>query len=652
MLAPPLRTAGAFLLALPVVLGTVREISGTPPLAVAAELHAVDGYGRPVRGLEVEVLLRDGDGKLRWERCATSRKDGLVTLPETKDQVVSARAVGDHAVVADTWWSEKGRTNAILTVAPLIDVDLRLTDAEGAPAKDFGAVFEMLGDRDKTDAGILGANRESFGALSRDGVAKLRVPRGAERLKVYVPRSVATDASARPDEPCWAPDFVLGAANGHDLHLYLPKFAEGPVTWKLGDAPCTTAVLVPGSTVLSELPDFVARLGAPADAEGVSRVLEPLDREGGLDRTWAHWFRVLPDPSSTESQAFTMGPVDAAGYDVSLTERAASCDLPDAPKGVTYTWIAGEDPAVQTPLASAVLPEGSSTVIALPTEGPIAERVVLLGATVYGPPDAPIEFGESRARIDTSELDEDGHWLLDAWGSLVDENDLSIDVEEFVRVERSGRVRTLVEAGPESAQLVRRGPGHALLPVAFATNDEGVLVPSMPTEKHLVEFVDERGRPLPWLHFTAELRSTFRGDPFHGWADGRGKGRIYVTPEEGTSLHVRVAPCEKLPGTVHVLEGEGPHTVVVAAPARVTVDAAKIAGGDPRRLMVVLAPEREGANEEVRDRVGRSLPYFTDGSGVLVLEGLPAGTYRAVVSEPMGFFDWDGKSAVVEAKPL
>lgn len=632
--------------------------SATRTPAPDAEVRAVDTFGRPVDGLELDLLVRAKDGSLADVRCAVGA-DGRAQVSKVRGALVhaSAAADGDWHVVDETWWLDDDDVHGLLTVVPRVPVEVRLRDADGVAVEVFAAEFDMLEAAGSGNGYFVGANGITSGGVTTDGVLRLRVPRGCDTLELFVPGSFGFWGVLPIPSGMFAGSTTIMeqriSSNGLTvLEPRAPRFTPRTVRWTTDGEPVVGARWTPCDVGLWNDPSFREQMGGGTDEDGHMTILEPLDDDGDVDRYLESSLRIARAGDPDGAFVFSLPPVPEPGFDAELATEVLELAMPDAPKGFEWSFVAAENAGVQRRLSgprAALGHEGRRQVWAPPNDGSVAHGVLHLDAWLWGPYDRDVAFEESRGRFDLSGLPGTA-WYVEAYGVAVEEDLAYADCYHVVPIDRRGRARALAPIGPESAVLHARAPGWCGGALPVARTDDG-FEPVVDGELIEIRFVDAAGDPAPFVHFAIRWHDTFIGaEPARGWSDGAGRAIAMRVPNDEGTFCVQLAPTEMLPGTVIPLEPDedGVATIVVPERGRLAIDGVAIAGGEPRHLKVRVAAgsEKDGAGDpdDRRDSFG-TLDTASDGS--LVIDGVPKGTYRVWASDVDLTFDGDAPSAVV-----
>jgi hypothetical protein len=635
--------------------------SGLAPRANDAVVIAVDAFGRPVPGLELEVVLRGKDGALTRTTEKPSAKTGKARVKVGEGALADVNVMGAHGVVARTTWSEGGTTHVLFTVAPLVDVEVTLLDAADARVPRFAAVLANLGARQSPPLFHDGADHMEFGALSDEaGVMRLRATRGSTDLEVLVPGSFPFSALHGRIEEGYglrADDLVLVDTRSTSLVLRLPTLAERTITWLGADeAPDATIRWHAAHPLLESFADFVERFSAPADAAGVTKVLEPIE-DGELKRGED---AVLVARRGADDFRLTTPPVPESGLRATLAEPDVAVTAPPAPDGFVYTWSSSNSYDVRRPVAVGGTPKvaaGQNSLWLAPLAENDLDRLVRLDTSLYGPIDADVVFTTHDTVVDLSALPK-GRWALESFTVLVDEDDAYVDVNDWTVLDADGRAETFGTAHPDTSSITHAGVGLAAPRIDLEQRDDGSLAAIGAGSAVEVEFVRADGSPAAFVSFVA--RPWSKDDFFRqvetrrAWTDENGRATLVTTLEEGQQLLVSIAPDDALPGTTLFSSEtvEGRRRFVVPELGTLTLDAVALVGGEPRALHARLARHVEGDTSDVGDRVDCSPTYITSPDGTLVVEDVPVGTYVVELREIslLGRSTGAPKTVVVEPK--
>ncbi|QDU83748.1 hypothetical protein Pla163_08490 [Planctomycetes bacterium Pla163] len=652
----------ALALALPLALAAApvtTSDAATPSTPLAEQtlvLRAVDTLGRPVRGLELDLVVRDEKGALTTVRRAVGA-DGLADLSKLDGTVLHASAAADggwHAA-SETWWLDGKTEHGLLSVVPRVPVEVRLSNAEGEAVQTFAVALDRLGVYPERFAYLLGASPTDFGALTTDGVARLSVPRGSDALKVWVPGSFGLEAQIPIVTGMFAGspgmlEFQVTSDAGHVFEVQHLPLDPRPVWWYEDDEPVVGASWTPSGTSLFADPRFRELFGGTTDAEGLMTVLEPLDSEGDVDRFLDASFRIGRAGERDDAFTFSVPGVPADGFEVGLGGEAQILRIPPAPAGFAWGFAAGDTSEATRLVGSDAdldAPEGRHQAWAVAAGGSIASGVVHMDGSLYGPVVGEPAYGDGRARFDFDALG-DGPFVIENQSVLVNEDAAYLAMYQFAPVDGRGRVRALADISPDSAVVRRTGPGFAGGPFDLSEADEK-LTAVVGGDLIDVRFVTADGKPAPYVSFSARWEDSFQApQAVRGWADEKGRAKVLRAAVEEGTFTLRVAPDEDLPGTATPCAAEGVTTVVVPERGRLEASAHAIAGGDPRRLMVyVAAGTEDDGGGDPRDRADAVGVLTTGTDGLLVMDGVPKGTYRVWACDVSLFFSGEANSAIV-----
>lgn len=619
-------------------------------------LRAVDTLGRPVRGLELDLVVRNDEGAVTTVRRAVGA-DGLADLTKLDGTVLHASAAtgGLWHASAETWWLDGKTEHGLLCVVPRVPVEVRLSDAEGEAVKTFAATFDRLGVYPERFAYLIGDSGTEIGAVTTDGVARLSVPRGSDALSVWVPGSFGLNGEVPVTKGLFAGsttmlEFQVTSDAGHVFEVQHLPLEPRPVWWYEDEEPVVGARWTPSGTALFADPRFRELFGGTTDDEGLMSVLEPIDSDGDVNRFLDASFRIGRVGERDDAFAFSLPAVPADGFEVGLGGDAQTLRAPSAPEGFTWSFAAGDSSESTRRVGSDAgldAPEGRHQAWAVATGGSIASGVVHVDGSLYGPITGEPAYGDGRARLDLDALG-DGPFVIENQSDLVDEDAAYLGLYQFTPVDGRGRVRALAEVTSGSAFVRRTGPGFA--GGAFELTEAGEkLAPIVNGDLIEVRFVTADGKPAPYVSFSARWKDTFQApQAVRGWSDAEGRATVLRAAVDEGSFSLRLAPDENLPGTVTPCATEGVTTVVVPERGRFEASAHAIAGGDPRRLMVyVAAGTEEDSGGDPRDRADAVGVLTTGSDGVLVMDGVPRGSYRVWACDVDLFFDSDAKSAIV-----
>jgi hypothetical protein len=631
------------------------------PRANDAVVIAVDAFGRPVPGLELEVVLRGKDGKLTRSTEKPSAKTGKARVKVGEAALADVNVKGEHGVVARTTWSESGTTHLLLTVAPLVDVEVTLLDTADALVPRFAAVLANQGARQSPPLFHDGADTSEFGALSNgEGALRLRATRGSTDLEALVPGAFAFSAlhgriqegyGLRADDLCFVDTRTT------QLTLRLPTMAERTITW-LGPDEATDATIrwYAAHPLLESFAEYVEHFSSPADAAGVTTVLEPIE-DGELKRGDD---AVLVARRGADRFRLTTPPVPESGLRATLAEPDVAVTAPLPPEGFVFTWSSSNSYDVRRPVAFGEAPTvaaGQNSLWLAPLSENDLDRLVRLDTSLYGPIDSEVKFAALDTIVDLSALPK-GRWALESFTVLVDEDDAYVDVNDWVVLNADGRAETFGTASPDTSSITHTGVGLAAPRIDLEQREDGSLAAIGAGAPVEVEFVRTDGSPAAFVSFIA--RPWSKDDFFRqvetrrAWTDENGRATLVTTLEEGQQLLVSIAPDEALPGTTLFSNEmvEGRQRFVVPELGTLTLDAVSLVGGEPRALHARLARHVDGDTSDVGDRVDCSPTYITSLDGTLVVEDVPVGTYLVELREisMLGRSTGDPKTVVVEPK--
>jgi|GEM_PF-6644011 len=631
-------------------------------LAPALSIHAVDAFGRAVRGLELDLVVRGEDGTARTVRCAVGA-DGRADLSKVEGTVVHASAAGDWFATAQTWWLDGDEEHGLLTVVPRVPMELTLVSQDGEAFDTFAAEVDAVFDLDAANGYAVGATAFKVGGVTTDGTLRLGVPRGHSLLDLWVPGSFAFDGELEVPSGTFAGEttiveFRATSGAGHRFELTAPTLEERAVVWSREGEPLVGARWTPSGTPLYRHPDFVRAFGGVTDERGAMVVREAVDFEGEAERIFESTFRFQLAEGAGVPYHMSVPAIPPDGFEASIAHEAASVRLPDAPDGYDWTFFASEVASdqrlVATPDTLGSL-EGHHQAWAVPRGGSLARGVLHLDGWLWDAYDREVAFDEQRARLDLDGLPAVA-WAVEAFDAAVEEDLAYVERYHLTPLDAKGRVRSFAPVTPETAQVHARGPGWCGGALGLEEGEDGALRPVADGELVEVRFVRADGSPAAFVHFAAGWYDLFFApDRRVGWSDEQGRATIArpVPEEEGGVFCVRFAPNEELPGTVVPLafDDEGRATVVVPETGSLAIDGVAVVGGDPRPLIVRIASgtEDDGGGDP-RDRRDDFGVFTTNPDGTLRVDGLPKGTYRVWVDDVDFFFDGEAKSTVLEVE--
>jgi len=612
------------------------------PRANDAVVIAVDAFGRPVQGLELEVVLRGKDGVLTRTTEKPSAKTGKARVKVGKAALADVNVKGEHGVVVRTNWIEDGTTHLLLTVAPLVDVEVTLLDAQNQRVPHFAAVLANQGARQSPPLFHDGADQSEFGALSSgEGVLRLRATRGSTDLEALVPGAFAFSAlHGRIQEGYGlrADDLYFVDTRTTQLTLRLPTMAERTITW-LGPDGATDATIrwYAAHPLLESFSDYVERFSTPADAAGVTRVFEPIE-DGELRRGDD---ALLVARRSEAEFRLTTPPVPEKGLRATLDEPEPSVTAPPVPEGFVYTWSSRNNYDVRRPVAAGEVPRvaaGQNSLWLAPRTENDFDRLVRLDTSLFGPIDGAVALTAHDTTIDLSALPK-GRWALESFTILVEEDDAYVDVNDWVVLDERGSAAAFGTARADASMLMHAGAGLAAPYIALEQREDGTLAAVGAGDAIEIEFVRADGSPAPFVSFIARPWSKddfFRQtDTRRAWSDENGRATLVMTLGEGQQPLVVVAPDEALPGTLLFANEtvEGRRRFVLPELGTLSIDGAALAGGEPRALHVRLARHVEGDTSDVGERVDCSATFVTSADGTLVVADVPVGSYLVELRE-------------------
>lgn len=625
-------------------------------------IHAVDAFGRPVTGLQLDVIVRAKDGTLGTVRCSVG-DDGRADLSPVDGTVVHASAAGDWFARNETWWLDGDTERGLLTVVPLVPVEVTLASHEGEAQDVFAADFDTPDLLPAANAYLNGASWTEVGGATDDGTLEVRVPRGHSFMNVFLPGSLDMSGNVVVAEGLFAGQLtsiefaITGGTQRFELRA--PRLSPRPIYWYAGEEPVVDARWSPCETALFADPEFRRLMGGITGPNGEMAVFEELDDEGEPDRFLETAFRIGRDGEPDASYVFTIPVVPEDGFEIELPSEVPSVALPDAPEGFVWGFRGQDNSTAQMLVADGATHrgfEGRHQGWATREDASVARGVVHFDGWLWGEYDREVELEPTRGRVDLEGLPE-VDWAIEAFGPLVEQDAAYVDHYVLTPLDDRGRARGFGPIGAGTSVLHGRGPGWCGDAMNLVDGDDG-LAPVVVGDFVEVRFVTPGGEPAPFVRFEAEWLDVFMGPgAVAGWSDEQGRATVQrialddETDSEGTArFAVRLAPEEPIPGAVVPLEfdEDGVATVVVPQRGSLAIDATAIAGGDARPLLVrVAAGDAEDGGGDPRDRVDVTPTFTTNPDGTLVLDGVPQGTYRVWACDINWFFDGEAPSVVV-----
>jgi hypothetical protein len=619
-------------------------VSAAAPRANDAVVIAIDAFGRPVPGLELEVVLRGKDGALTRATEKPSAKTGKARVKLGNRTLADVNVKGDFDVAARTSWKEDDTRHIVLTVVPLLPFEARFSKRDGTPQKDAAVLLESpewwhSGTTLCADGEDL--NVHAF-VSDADGVVRGKAPRGAEEMLVVLPGSF----EFHPEQAAPVEGRTLRAnasplhALGHRFDLHLPNFSERTISWVDANRQPLVGVrwcsYVPA---LMQLPAYLERFASVSDASGIAPVLEAIDADGQFEREYNEETLVL---HGDDTFRLYTPPVPESGLTGTLAVPAAIVDAPSAPEGYRWTWYARGHPDVRERVASGARPElsGSDNFLwAAPIGGDDFDHVVRFDARVKDALDVEkIECPLVETKVDLSKLPA-GRWSIESRTVLVDEEDVYLDVNDNVVLDAEGRALTFGTFDVDYSELHANGPGLAAARVTFTTSEDGSITTDTRERSLDLRCVRADGSPASYVCFTAHTRSPdslLRGtDTRPAWTDGDGRAVLFVDHEDGFVLEVQLRTQERLLGTrfTPTVDPSGVVTLTLPDLGRLSIDGPAVVGGEPRPLVVRFAPHVEGDERPVSRRDGASRTMLTNTDGTLVIDDVPVGAYVFQISE-------------------